>query len=308
MLKVKNLSIEFSRYSGSFKKKRLKALSSVDLTAKRGEVVGIVGSSGSGKSLLAHAILGILPANVSLTGKIIFKGEELTYKRKKELCGKEIALIPQSVCYLNPLCNTGAHVCRAGCLSGFDKLKAKDATDRSFKNFGLKDHVKRYLPFQISGGMARKVLTSAATIGQPDLLIADEPTTGLDAKAIQKSLKHLKEIANSGKTVLLITHDIESALKIADKIVVMYAGSTLEIAKSSDFNGSNRLRHPYTKGLWMALPQNEFTFIPGEQPSPDSVESGCPFEPRCSQHKTICKNSRPQLRNHMKGYVRCHHA
>lgn len=308
MLNVRNLSIEFSRYNGSLTKKRIKALSAIDLTAKAGEIVGIVGSSGSGKTLLAHAILGILPKNVTVKGKIIFKKEALTERRKRELCGKEIALIPQSVCYLNPLCNTGSHVLRAGFLSGLDKLKSKEAVDDSFKNFGLKDYVKRYLPFQISGGMARKVLTSAATIGQPDLLIADEPTTGLDAKGIDKSLKHLKKLSEMGKTVLLITHDIDSALKIADRIVVVYAGTTLEIAKASDFNGSNRLRHPYTKGLWMALPQNDFTFIPGEQPSSGSVDSGCPFQPRCSTHKTICKRSKPELRENREGLVRCHHA
>jgi peptide/nickel transport system ATP-binding protein len=308
MLKVQNLSVEFQRYHGGFRKRPLTVITELDLDVTAGEIVAVVGSSGAGKSLLAHAVLGILPRNARVTGEISFKNTPLTKIRQQKIRGKEIALIPQSVNFLNPLSRVGSQVFRAAQLSGLNSAEAAQARDRSFERYHLADRVKSHFPFQISGGMARRVLTATATAGKAELIIADEPTTGLDPAVIFESLAHLRELADEGKGVILITHDIMAALQVADRIAVFYAGTTVEIASVQDFNGINRLRHPYTKALWKSLPQHEFHFVPGSQPSPDNLPRGCLFAPRCELRKPECEYRRPELRRLHGGLVRCFNA
>ena len=308
MLKVHNLSLEFRRYQAGLRKNSMMVITDLDLEVNAGEIVAVVGSSGAGKSLLAHAILGILPRNARVTGEIEFKNAPLTEKRKQQLRGKEIALIPQSVNFLNPLSRVGTQVFRAARLSGCNRTEAARARDFSFNRYQLANEVKSYFPFQISGGMARRVLTATATAGRADLVIADEPTTGLDPDVIFESLAHLRELADDGKAVMLITHDIQAVLSVADTVAVFYAGTTVEIAAAADFNGTNTLRHPYTRALWKSLPQHEFTFVPGAQPPPDNLPEGCLFSPRCASSKPECTYNRPELRWLTGGFVRCFNA
>ena len=148
------------------------------------------------------------------------------------------------------------------------------------------DTEERY-PFELSGGMARRVLIATAAAATPKLVIADEPTPGLDARAAKRVLSHFRELADSGAGVLLITHDLELALTIADRVGVFYAGETVEEANAADFE-AGKLRHPYTKALWNALPQNGFVPIPGAQPGPGEVGEGCPFAPRCPKGRPEC--------------------
>jgi peptide/nickel transport system ATP-binding protein len=250
------------------------------LQVNAGEVVAVVGSSGSGKSLLAHAILGILPHNAQASGTMLFKGEPLTPQRQARLRGKEIALIPQSVSYLNPLMPVGAQVRRAARLSGLSAREARQSVDEIFCRYGLELSVQQRYPFQLSGGMARRVLVATTAIGRAELAIADEPTPGLQPDLVMETLNHLRELATAGKAVILITHDLEAALQVADKVAVFYAGTTLEIANAKDFTQGN-LRHPYTQALWRALPQNDFIPVPGTQPSPDALPPGCLYGDRC---------------------------
>lgn len=302
ILTVENLSISFTQYVAGLQKRELNVISQLDLDLKKGEIVAIVGSSGSGKSLLAHAILGILPENASVSGRISYKGEELTQKRKEQLRGKEICLIPQSVNYIDPLMQAGRFVQ----LSVPDKAEAKKRQRKIFSEYGLNVDVDSMYPFQLSGGMIRRVLVSTAAIVDSQVIIADEPTPGLDETALNETLKLFTDLRDKGCSIIMITHDIKAALKIADRIAIFYAGSTLEIANKEDFSGTGEnLRHPYTKALWMALPENGFNTISGSQPSPLHLPDGCLFSDRCHHCDDHCTCSRPDLEHIHSGQVRC---
>ncbi len=258
MLDVKNLSISFHRYGKWLSRKTLNPIRSLNLSLKKGQVMAVVGESGAGKSLLAHAVLGLLPKNAVVKGSIMFNQEPLTLERSRMLRGKQIALIPQSISFLNPLWSVGGQVCRAGVLSGMPKKQAKASTQAAFSRYGLAPEVTGMLPFQISGGMARRVLTASAVVGDARLIIADEPTTGLDESNIIRSLNYLKHLAENGKAILLITHDIAAALRIADTIAVFKDGVTVEVADASNFTKAQNLIHPFSKQLFEALPQHAF--------------------------------------------------
>ena len=308
ILKVKNLGISFSQYTKGLVRSDLNVIKNLDIELNEGEILAVVGSSGSGKSLLAHAILGILPENASVEGTITYKGEELTRKKQEKLRGDEIVLIPQSVNYLDPLKRVGNQIK----ISIKNKhKKAKDQiVDRLFEKYNLDKKVKNYYPFQLSGGMARKVLLCTALASDSKVIIADEPTPGLDEASLNEVLKDFREIADSGCAVLMITHDITAALKIADKVAIFYAGSTLEVANKSDFknNGAN-LRHPYTRALYKALPNNNFTAMDDKtQPLPNELPKGCVFSDRCKLKTKECEERVPENREIRNGKVRCIHA
>ncbi|ARK31244.1 ABC transporter ATP-binding protein [Halalkalibacter krulwichiae] len=304
LLEIDNLSVSFTQYEKGFTKKETKVIHSLTLSIQKGEVVAVVGSSGSGKSLLAHAILGILPANAMVTGAIKYRGEKLNETKLSNLRGKEIALVPQSVNFLNPLMKTGAQV-RS---SVKDQTNIKDQR-RVFRRFKLAPHVEQAYPFELSGGMARRVLVSTAVIGGAKVIVADEPTPGLDQAVVKEALSSFKELALEGTAVMLITHDIEAALHIADRIAVFYAGTIVEVAPVQDFSGKGAaLRHPYTKALWRALPQNEFKPIPGSQPLSHALPKGCLFEPRCELATEQCSLQIPAVKTVRGGMVRCIHA
>ena len=308
MLDVSHLSISFSRYSKGLHKSSFSPVSDISLHINSGEIVAVVGASGSGKSLLAHALLGLLPRNARMEGQLTFKDKELTDARMHLLRGREIALIPQSIAYLNPLARVGRQVFRAARLSGQPGVAAKRSTDAIFRRYALESSVPKMFPFQISGGMARRVLTATATVGQADLIIADEPTTGLDPAVAQKALNHLVELADEGKAVLLITHDLAAAVRIANMVVVVYAGKTLEITSAKTFSSPQKLLHPYTRVLWNALPQNSFIPLVGNQPTEGHQISGCIFSPRCPVAGQGCHSNAPTLQKINGSLVRCFHA
>jgi peptide/nickel transport system ATP-binding protein len=307
MLTISNLSLTFTQYDQGLHRKQLTVITDLDLSVRAGEVVAVVGASGSGKSLLAHALLGILPDNAQLTGKIAFQGESLTPERCAVLRGKEIALIPQSIGYLDPLMTVGRQVQRVGQLSGLPARPARTLMKRTFDRYDLPAHTPKRYPFQLSGGMARRVLVSTAVVTQAQLVIADEPTPGLHPDVVTETLNHLRELAQEGRGVILITHDIEAALQVADRVAVFYAGTTVEIADAQDFAAGN-LRHPYTQALWRSLPQNDFVPVPGNQPSPESLPLGCLYGDRCPWVTAECEQARPELRLVRQGWVRCIHA
>ena len=275
LLSVSNISISFLQYTRGLRQNLLKVISDLTLDISTGEIVAILGSSGSGKSLLAHAILGILPKNATLTGEMSFKGKNLDQNLKENVRGSEIALIPQSVNYLDPLMKVSDQVI-GETVDEEDKKTKKIHQRKVFEEYGLGEEVDDLYPFQLSGGMARRVLVSTALIQNPDLVIADEPTPGLDDKAIEETLNYLKQMANDGKGVLLITHDINAALNVADKIVIFYSGYVIEIVNAKDFSGDGEnLVHPYTRALYKALPQNGFHLYEGHQPIHGEIPEGC---------------------------------
>lgn len=304
LLKVEDLSLSFIQYASGLRQTELKVISNLSIEAYKGEILAVVGSSGSGKSLLAHAILGILPSNAKMDGKIEYNGQELTQKNKEELRGKEIALVPQSVTYLDPLMKISNQV--IGAVEDGKEGLMKKLQREIFQRYDLKPDVERMLPHELSGGMARRVLVSTAVMSSAKLIIADEPTPGLDEKTLNETLSYFKDMANKGCAVMLITHDIEAALKISDKIAVFYAGTVLEVANVEDFkNNGENLRHPYTRALWNALPQNKFQAIKGHQPMQDEVVDGCIFYERCSKKNELCSKGIPQFKKVNGGVVRC---
>ncbi|MDI2586538.1 ABC transporter ATP-binding protein [Psychrobacillus sp. NEAU-3TGS] len=304
ILEVENLSISFNQYTAGLRRKNIQVISSLHVTLEAGEILAVVGASGSGKSLLAHAILGILPDNALVSGTIKYNGEVLNASTQASLRGKEIALIPQSTNYLDPLMRVGNQV-RTSVKTG-DATVAQRAV---FKRLHLQQSVEKMYPFQLSGGMARRTLLSTAIVSDAKVIIADEPTPGLDPVVMKEALNNFREFADNGCAVMLITHDIESALTIADKIAVFYAGTTVEVAPVEDFTGNGEsLRHPYSKALWRALPQNDFIPIPGSQPHPSALPTGCLFAPRCTMATPACSEKQPDMQNIRDGMVRCMHA
>lgn len=305
ILSVRNLQISFNQYTKGLKRVDLKVINDLDIDLYKGEILAVVGSSGSGKSLLAHSTLGILPSNAAISGSMTYKNEELDEKRKEKLRGKEIVFIPQSVNYLDPLMNVGKQIK----LSIKDKKKADGIVKNIFKKYNLDKNTEKYYPFQLSGGMARKVLLSCALVSDCEVIIADEPTPGLDEKSLNEALKDFRHLADSGCAILIITHDISSALKIADKVAIFYAGTTLEVANVKDFeNNGEKLRHPYTKALYNALPNKKFIPIKGNQPLASEMLDGCLFYDRCSKRQLNCKNIKPEMKNINDGKVRCLYA
>ena len=303
ILSVKDLSVSFQMYDNGLEKYDLKVISNLTLDVRPGEIVAIAGSSGSGKSLLAHAVMGLLPENASISGEISYKGKVLSQKEKEALRGKEMALVPQSVSYLDPLMKVGTQV--RGRKADKEIIKAQREI---FRRFHLDEKTEQLYPFQLSGGMARRVLVSTAVLSGAEVIIADEPTPGLDLEMALEALKIFRELSDEGKAVILITHDIDLAFHIADRISVFYAGTTVEIAAAKDFlEGVDALRHPYSKALWKALPQNGFEPIPGFQPYAKYLPKGCLFSPRCPHKTKECEENIP-MREVRGGYVRCIHA
>lgn len=303
ILSVKDLSVSFQMYDNGLEKYDLKVISNLTLDVRPGEIVAIAGSSGSGKSLLAHAVMGLLPENASISGEISYKGKVLSQKEKEALRGKEMALVPQSVSYLDPLMKVGTQV--RGRKADKEIIKAQREI---FRRFHLDEKTEQLYPFQLSGGMTRRVLVSTAVLSGAEVIIADEPTPGLDLEMALEALKIFRELSDEGKAVILITHDIDLAFHIADRIAVFYAGTTVEIAAAKDFlEGVDALRHPYSKALWKALPQNGFEPIPGFQPYAKYLPKGCLFLPRCPHKTKECEENIP-MREVRGGYVRCIHA
>lgn len=299
ILSVEDLVISFEQYDKGFNQIDLEVIHSLSVDVYPGEIVAVVGSSGSGKSLLAHAVLGLLPVNCSASGCIRFKGELLDTKRIEELRGKEIVLVPQSVAYLDPLVRVGKQVA--------NNRKRADVEERQkelFDYYGLDQSVNDLYPFELSGGMARRVLLAASLMENPHLVIADEPTPGLHLEAAKKAMQHFREFADRGNGVLLITHDIELALEVADHIAIFYAGTTLEVTNVDDFKSMKTLRHPYTQALWRAFPVNGFQPYPGMQPYVKDAVRGCPFGKRCQKFSEECLNEIP-MREVRGGLVRC---
>ena len=303
LLEVSDLSVSFRMYDSGLEQKQLPVISSLSLKVLPGEILAVAGSSGSGKSRLASAILGILPGNATVSGSLRFDGEPLTPERQAKLRGTEIALVPQSVAFLDPLMKVGAQV------DGHRKPRPTERRRKLFRRFGLPEQTERLYPFQLSGGMARRVLVSTALLTSARLIIADEPTPGMSLEQAEEALAMFRAMADEGKGVVLITHDIDLAFHIADRIAVFYAGTTVETAPAADFRqGPEALRHPYSKALWRALPQHEFRPIPGFQPYAGNLPSGCLFAPRCPCRTAECEKSVPPMQTVRKGEVRCFHA
>lgn len=305
LLEIQNLSISFTQYFKGLKQRNLHVVSDLSLSLNSHEILAILGSSGSGKSLLADSILGILPPNANVKGKMYYKDKLLDDDLKEKIRGNKLSLIPQSVNYLNPLLKVKQQA--IGHVEDERKEEAMFKKQRElFKRYGLSESVDDMYPFQLSGGMARKVLLSTALLNDPEIIIADEPTPGLDQKAVDETIKDLISLKKDGVGVILITHDIDTALKTSDRIAILYLGYLLEITDTKNFkdDGEN-LYHPYTKALYQALPEVDFKLTMGHQPSYHQISKGCPYKTNCPYKTKECLDKLPKLRNINGHMIRC---
>ena len=302
LLEVNNLSISFTQYVQGLNRHDSKVISDLTIDVNENEIVAILGSSGSGKSLLAHSILGILPYNANVTGEIKYKDKILDQSQKEELRGKEICLIPQSVNFLDPLMKVSEQAI-GECKDDKEHEEKKIRQREVFSKYGLDESVDDLYPFELSGGMARKVLLSTALINNPNLLIADEPTPGLDKKSVEETILDIKNLKEQNKGVLLITHEINVALETADRIAIFYSGYVIEINTAENFKNAENVLHPYTKALIESLPENGFKLTKGVQPL-DEV-AGCPYWENCPVRLDKCEKNKPKLINHNGIMIRC---
>ncbi|MBI4497484.1 MAG: ABC transporter ATP-binding protein [Chloroflexi bacterium] len=303
VLKVEDLTTHFFTREGV-----VKAVNGVNLTLKRGRVVGMVGESGSGKSITALSILRLVPypgrivrGSISLNGRDVMalEGEDLRRMR-----GREVSIIFQDpTSGLNPVIPIGAQV--AELLTAHLPLSRREAARQAtaiLAQVGLPDpdRVASQYPFQLSGGMCQRVMIGIATALNPSVLIADEPTSALDVTVQAQILQQLRNMKRDYQTaILLITHDMGVIAQMADEVAVMYAGSVVEYGDVREVFRSPT--HPYTWALLNALPRldaydQELRTIPGAPPNPINLPDECPFIPRCNKARTVCRTSpRPLL-------------
>lgn len=296
------------------------AVDGVDLTVPRGTIVGLVGESGCGKSVTALSVLGLLPPNGQVAGGTIdFSGQDLLTlppDALRRLRGDRIAMIFQDpMTSLNPVYPVGRQVAEVLRLHrGLDRKAAKARTVDLFHQVGIPDPAARYgaYPRQLSGGLRQRVMIAMAMACEPELLIADEPTTALDATIQAQILRLMGDLRRDhGTAILLITHNMGVVAQLCDYVYVMYAGQIVEAAETFDLFRTPR--HPYTAGLLRAIPslegaQERLYTIPGTVPAPGAPHPGCRFCPRCDQGEGDCAASPPPL-THLGGghLVRCHH-
>ncbi|RBM16685.1 ABC transporter ATP-binding protein [Streptomyces sp. PT12] len=289
------------------------AVTDVSFDLRPGECLALVGESGCGKSVLASALLGLLPGNARTRGAaLIDTGEglldlltagEATLARAVR--GRRAGLIPQSpAAHLTPVRTVRSHLeetVRA--LRGTPRRELRAAAESAAARAAFPaDHLDRH-PHQLSGGLAQRAATALALVADAPLLIADEPTTGLDRDLVDRTVGELRRHADEGRGLLVITHDLAAAERVADRVAVMYAGRVVELTTADAFFGRPGPRHPYAAGLLDALPERAFTPIPGLPPELDALPEGCAFAPRCDRATERCATL-PALADG----VACHHA
>ena len=268
VLRAEHLRLTFAQYERGLRVRQIEPIRDLSLELYQGEILAVIGSSGSGKSLLAHAIMGILPYNATVSGELYFRGEKLTERIRERVRGRELFLVPQSVTYLDPLLTVEKQI-RISLERNPSRKKRYQSIEKLLGRYGLGPEVGRYYPHQLSGGMARKVLLACAMAADADVLIVDEPTPGLDEDSLQDVLDDFARLREEGKSVLMITHDINAALQIADRITVFYEGESVETAYPEDFRENGiRLKHPYSRKLVQALPG-------GKAPEEEGSVAGC---------------------------------
>lgn len=292
LLEVSGLFISF-KYNTS----RLNIVRNVNLSIQRKETIALIGESGSGKSMVGMAILRLLPTIAQTSGKILFEGKdlnELSEQEMEKIRGKEISWIPQNPGNaLNPIMKVGDQILEAiEKHLGTDERKAMKIAEDLFQELDLLPPEKRLkeYPFQYSGGMKQRALIALGLALKPKLVIADEPTKGIDRIKLCY-LVNLFEKIKKECAMLVITHDLFLAEKVADKVAVMYFG---EIVEKSDVTSFFDLQlHPYSKGLMESLPSHGLKPIRGTTPSYMFPPKGCSFHPRCDYRLEICDKLEP---------------
>lgn len=300
ILEVKDLHVTFKTYGGT-----VQAVRGVNFHLNKGETLAIVGESGCGKSVTANAVMGLIPSPPGkiTSGKILFKGQDLTKlpeKKMRAIRGVDISMIFQDpMTALNPTLTIGTQLTEG--VKQHLKVSDKEARKQALAMMNLvgipnpEERLKQY-PHQFSGGMRQRIVIAIALICEPELLIADEPTTALDVTIQAQILELFEKIQEvTGVSIILITHDLGVVAKIADRIAVMYAGKIIETGTKREI--FYKREHPYTKGLLHSVPRldTKEKLMPIEGTPPDlfSPPRGCPFTVRCPFAMEVCNKVYP---------------
>ncbi len=302
LLEVRNLRVEFPTRRGT-----LTAIDDVSFSISAGEVLGVVGESGAGKSITGAAIIGLLePPGRVAGGQILLNGrriDNLPYEQMRRIRGREIGAIFQDpLTSLNPLYTVGRQLTET--IQTHLDLSADAARKRAIEllaetGIPAPDRRVDHYPHQFSGGMRQRVVIALALAAQPKLVIADEPTTALDVSIQAQIISLIKRLCRDhGTAVMLVTHDMGVIAETADRVAVMYAGRVAEIGPVADV--IHNPQHPYTKGLMGSIPvlgetTERLAQIDGAMPRLNAIPTGCAYNPRCPQVFARCKTERPEL-------------
>jgi len=316
LLQLENLVVEIPTRRGL-----LTPVNGVSFNVNQGEILGVVGESGAGKSITGTAITGLLerPARIA-GGKILLEGKDLSKLSNDEMRpirGKEIGAIFQDpLTSLNPLMTVGEQLTETALVHlNIQRREARERALQALIDVGIPAAENRLngYPHEFSGGMRQRVVIALALIGEPKLIIADEPTTALDVSVQAQVLGLLRQLCRERNTgVMLITHDMGVIAETTDRVAVLYAGRVVEIGSTRRV--LTQPRHPYTQGLVAATPTTAVSSgapkrlnqIPGAMPGLMNIPDGCPFHPRCEYKLPACVESVPVLRTDDKGTLACH--
>ncbi|MBQ2991202.1 MAG: ABC transporter ATP-binding protein [Clostridia bacterium] len=314
LLEIKNLTVLYHTEEDD-----VHALSDVSLTLRRGETLGLVGETGAGKTTTALSIMRLLPRRVGeiRTGEILFEGRDLlkcTDADMRAIRGAHISMIFQDpMTSLNPTIRIGDQIAESIRQHQPDMKKAdvEKRVDEILEKVGIPAVRKSEYPHQFSGGMKQRVVIAIALALEPQLLIADEPTTALDVTIQAQVLQMMGDLQRKlGTSTILITHDLGVVSQTCDRVAVMYAGEIVESGTAEDiFLG--KTHHPYTEGLFGSLPDlnketRRLSPIDGLMPDPADLPKGCKFNPRCPHCSEICRSVQPELREKDGHAIRCH--
>jgi len=310
-LEIEDLSVHFPINIGT-----VCAVEGVDLQLEQGEVMGLVGESGCGKSTLGFSILRLLrPPGKIVGGQILYHGQDIVRMNEKEIIslrGNRIAMIFQDpLTSLNPLFRIDEQFIETILTheQGLDKEEAFNRAEKMLENLGISPERLLEYPHQMSGGMRQRIMIGLGLILNPDLLIADEPTTSLDVIVEAQFLDLLNDLRRQyDLTILLITHNLGNVAQLADRITVMYGGTIAEIGPAEAI--FQEPLHPYTQGLLSSIPnikldQPKLMTMPGSPPDLVNPPPGCVFHPRCSHTMDICRHEKPDVSKRDGHLVRC---
>lgn len=315
IIEIENLFVEYHSMGET-----IKAVNGVNLKIRPGETLGLVGETGAGKTTLAQAVMRLLPERTAriTDGKILFRGENLLEKKMRDMRlirGEKISMIFQDpMTSLNPVVTVGEQILEALKLHNREELSRAELegrTDKVLEMVGIPASRKQEYPHQFSGGMKQRVMIAIALACEPELLIADEPTTALDVTIQAQVLNLMKDLKKKmGTAMLMITHDLGVVARTCDTVAIMYAGEIVEYGTIYEILGEG-IHHPYLVGLLGSIPklnneEERLHPIAGLMPDPVSLPIGCSFAERCPYACDMCREKKPEYYQEGNHLVRCH--
>jgi peptide/nickel transport system ATP-binding protein len=314
LLEIKDLYVQYNTDDGV-----VYALNGIGFSLEKGETLGLVGETGAGKTTLALSMLRLLPDQVGeiKSGSIEYDGKNilsLSAEEMRRIRGEKISMIFQDpMTSLNPTKTVGRQVREVLDLH-FKKLSLQEKqsrVDNLFRMVGIPPERQNEHPFQFSGGMKQRIVIAMALIGEPELILADEPTTALDVTIQAQILELMRKLkAEFNTSMILITHDLGVVVEICTRVAVIYSGQIVEIGPIEDIY-AKKDNHPYTEGLFKCIPDlqtdsKRLTPIPGNMANPENLPAGCKFCDRCTHRLAICEKTEPGYYTHGNHHIKCH--